>query len=246
MSITKAYSGAYSALGSVFEYFNDDCGYDKWSQYLIDRLQGLGAGAVGIDIGCGNGYFTRALYKAGYSVTGLDSSPQMLSTAVDLAAKHRVKADFILQDVTKLSLNFKPDFAVAVNDCVNYIPPQKLQATFARVHKCLKKGGLFLFDVSSEHKLRHIVGSNLFARDFDNATLLWFNTLSGDRVDMDVTVFTRLPDGKYTRADERQTQYIYGETQILTALTQCGFAAEAEGHLGGDKAERINFICKKL
>lgn len=35
-------SGIYSALGGVFEYFNDDCGYDKWSQYLIERINSLG------------------------------------------------------------------------------------------------------------------------------------------------------------------------------------------------------------
>lgn len=242
----KAYTGAYSALGGAFEYFNDDCGYEQWSQYLIDRLRSLNAGSRGIDIGCGNGYFTRALYKAGYNVTGLDISPQMLSTATELAAKERLKADFLLQDILKLNLNFKSDFAVAVNDCINYIPHEKLAAAFSRVHKCLKKDGIFIFDISSEHKLRHIVGSNLFARDFDNATLLWFNTLYGNRVEMEITVFTRQPNGSYTRADERQTQYIHGETEIISALQSAGFSVSAEGHLGGSKDERINFICKKL
>ena len=135
MKVNKAYAGAYSALGSAFEYFNDDCGYEQWSQYLIEKLRSLNAGSSGIDIGCGNGYFTRALYKAGYAVTGLDISPQMLSTATELAARGRVKADFVLQDITKLNLNFKPDFAVAVNDCINYIPSEKLKTAFARVYK---------------------------------------------------------------------------------------------------------------
>ena len=45
----------YSALGGKFEYLNSDCDYEKWSQYLINTLQGLGAGPRGIDIGCGNG-----------------------------------------------------------------------------------------------------------------------------------------------------------------------------------------------
>ena len=103
MKVNKAYAGAYSALGSAFEYFNDDCGYEQWSQYLIEKLRSLNAGSSGIDIGCGNGYFTRALYKAGYAVTGLDISPQMLSTATELAARGRVKADFVLQDITKLN-----------------------------------------------------------------------------------------------------------------------------------------------
>ena len=54
MKVNKAYAGAYSALGSAFEYFNDDCGYEQWSQYLIEKLRSLNAGSSGIYIGCGN------------------------------------------------------------------------------------------------------------------------------------------------------------------------------------------------
>ena len=238
-------SGAYSALGSAFESLNDDCGYEQWSQYLINKLRKLGAGTTGVDIGCGNGYFTRALSKAGYSVTGVDISPQMLSTAVELARKQGVSSQFLLQDITKLNLNFKADFAVAVNDCLNYVPKEKLGAAFSKVYKCLKKGGVFIFDISSEHKLRDILGCNLFAEDREDVSYMWFNTLKDDRVEMDITVFTRRPDGAYTRADERQTQYIHGETELLDILSGIGFTVSTEGHLGESKEERINFVCKK-
>ena len=52
---------SYTALGNWFEYLNKDCDYPKWSQYLIERLAAFGAGNRGVDIGCCNGYFTRAL-----------------------------------------------------------------------------------------------------------------------------------------------------------------------------------------
>lgn len=236
---------AYSALGGAFEYLNKDCGYDKWSQYLIEKLAKNGAGGCGADIGCGNGFFTRALCKAGYSVTGIDISPQMLSAALQLALSEGIKTEFLLGDITKLNLNFKPDFITAINDCINYVPKDKLSSAFKRVNKNLKKGGLFIFDISSASKLRHIVGSNLFAEDTDELTYLWFNSLNEDSVDMDITVFTRRPDGLYERADERHTQYVYEEDEIASALQQAGFSVETEGHLGGGKEERINFICRK-
>ncbi|MDE7083054.1 MAG: methyltransferase domain-containing protein [Clostridia bacterium] len=236
----------YSALGGAFEILNDDCGYEEWSQYLIKKLKSLDAGRTGLDMGCGNGYFTRALNRAGYSVTGMDISEEMLSAAVELSRREGVRAEFLYGDITKLKLNFKPDFIVAVNDCVNYIPQDKLSTSFSKVFKSLKKGGLFIFDISSEQKLRSDVGNNLFADDGEEITCLWFNTLRGDRVDMDITVFTRGADGKYTRADERQTQYIYSESSVISALEEVGFAVETEGHLGGKKDKRINFICRKL
>ena len=87
-------ANSYSALGRWFEYLNNDCGYEEWSQYLINKLKSLGAGAHGVDIGCGNGYFTRALARAGYSVSGIDISPEMLNKAKAISLKEAICAEF--------------------------------------------------------------------------------------------------------------------------------------------------------
>ena len=236
---------SYSALGRWFEYLNKDCGYDEWSQYLIKLLNERSAGQSGLDVGCGNGYFTRALTKAGYSVTGIDISPQMLDTAQRLALKEGVKAEFLLGDITKLKVNAKKDFCIAINDCINYIPKDKLKTALSHVFNCLKKGGTFIFDISSSEKLKNTLGNNLFAEDGEDISYIWFNTLSGDSVTMDLTLFERLESGNYARYDERHVQYIYEEDEILSALQAAGFDAKSEGHLGKDKRERINFICTR-
>ncbi|MDE6585437.1 MAG: methyltransferase domain-containing protein [Clostridia bacterium] len=240
-------SKAYSALGGFFEYLNDDCGYQEWSQYLIKRLQSLGvsAGACGVDAGCGNGYFTRALQRAGYSVLGVDISSEMLNKATELSRKEGLRPKFIQGDITALELNFKPDFIVAVNDCLNYVPQNKLAKTFSRIYKLLKKVGAFIFDISSENKLKNVIANNVFAEDREDISYTWFNTLQDDRVLMDITVFTRRNDGLYERRDESHTQYIHCESEVVSALQAAGFSVECEGHLGGDKSQRINFICKK-
>ncbi len=240
-------SGAYSAIGGAFEYLNDDCGYEQWSQYLIKRLVelGFGAGAACVDAGCGNGYFSRALERAGYSVTGVDISPEMLSEAVRLSRAEGGKTQYISGDITRLALNFKPDFIVAVNDCLNYVPQKKIPATFKRIYSLLKKGGAFVFDISSENKLKNIIGNNLFSEDRGDYTYVWFNELFTDRVEMDITLFKRIESGLYERRDEAQTQYIHVETHILTALKDAGFEARSEGHLGGSKDERICFYALK-
>ena len=83
----------------------------------------------------------------------------------------------------------------AVNDCLNYVPAEKLLSTFKKVRSNLKSGGVFIFDISSRNKLENIVGNNLFVRDMEGATVIWYNTLNGDRVDMDITLFTQNADG---------------------------------------------------
>ena len=241
--MTKA---AYSAIGGIFERLNKDCGYDKWSQYLIERLKSECAGSKGVDIGCGNGYFTRAIEKAGYEMMGIDSSPEMLSEAVNLARKEGVRAPFVQGDIKKLALGFKADFIIAVNDVINYISTPELEKTFKKVHSNLKKGGLFLFDISSEYKLRNILGNNLFCEDEEDYSLIWFNTLFEDRVEMNLTLFSAIGGGVYSRKDERHIQYTHSESRLLEILQSAGFSVKCEGHLGGEKEQRINFICKKI
>jgi ubiquinone/menaquinone biosynthesis C-methylase UbiE len=236
----------YSALGSWFEYLNDDCDYLQWSQYLINKLKEQNAGVNGVDIGCGNGYFTRALYKAGYNVSGIDISPQMLSVAKQKAAKEGVRCEFLLGDITKLKLNAKVDFCVAINDCINYVAKDKIKVAFSKVYANLKKGGVFIFDISSENKIRNIIGENLFGEDRDDITYLWFNKQTESGVVMDLTFFVKGSDGKYERFDERHEQFAHTEQEIITSLTDAGFSnIKSEGHLGGSKAERINFIAVK-
>ena len=59
-------NSAYAHLAKWFEYLNDDCGYENWSQYLITKLARYPL-SEGVDIGCGGGWFTRAFQKHGYA-----------------------------------------------------------------------------------------------------------------------------------------------------------------------------------
>ena len=67
---------------------------------------------------------------------------------------------------------------------------------------------MFIFDISSEYKLKNLLADNTFADDGEDVSWLWFNTFKGDRVEMDISVFTKQADGSYKRADESQTQFV--------------------------------------
>lgn len=239
---------AYDYLAEWFEYLNDDCDYIRWSQYFIEGLSRFGAGKKGLELGCGSGAFSRALVRAGYDMTGADLSLPMLNKAARLAREENLRVAFIQADAQKISSPEKFDFILSPNDCYNYIPQKSLPASFKKAAGCLKKGGLFWFDVSSAYKLREKIANNMFADDRDEVTYLSFNRLEEDRVETDVTLFVRGGDGKFTRCDERHTQYIHEEKDLLAALAYAGFTAlSVEGHLGEGKegSDRLNFICRK-
>ena len=63
---------------------------------------------------------------------------------------------------------------------------------------------------------------------------------------MDLTFFIRRDDGLYERKEETHFQYAHTEEEVVAALKEAGFArVETEGHLGGDKTERIQFAAFK-
>ncbi len=237
---------SYIALGGWFEYLNADCDYLTWSQYLLNRIKSAGTYTGGLDIGCGNGYFTRALNKAGYKVDGVDISQSMLSVARQKAAKEGVRCEFLCGDITKLKVCRKVDFCTAVNDCINYVPKDKLKTAFARVYAATNANGAFFFDISSQNKIRNIIGENLFGEDGEDISYLWFNKQTKEGVQMDLTFFIRQADGRYERREETHIQYAHSEEEVISALREAGFArVECEGHLGGDKSERIQFAAFK-
>lgn len=238
---------AYAYLAKWFEYLNDDCDYENWSQYLISKLQAYSL-KTGLDIGCGGGWFTRAFQKQGYETTGMDISGEMLNFAQEKAIAEGVRGEYILGDITRKKPQKKFDFATAINDCVNYIPKEKLSAAFKNINGALKKGGVFLFDISSKRKFEEKIANTVSADDRDDITYLSFGKVEGDKATLDVTLFVRREDGAFERLDETHTQYIYTEEEICAALQENGFSLRlVEGHLGADKAasDRITFLAKK-
>lgn len=238
---------AYVNLAKWFEYLNDDCGYENWSQSLLMKLKKYPF-KTGLDVGCGGGWFTRAFIKAGYAVTGLDKSSEMLDFAQAKAMEEGVRGEYILGDITRMKLPKRFDFVTAINDCINYIPKNKLDCAMKNIGGAIKKGGIFLFDVSSPRKFREKIANTVCADDRDEITYLAFNRVCNDEVTMDVTLFCKRSDGAFDRTDETHVQYIYEEEEIVQALERNGFLLlEAEGHLGEDKriSDRICFMAVK-
>ena len=238
---------AYTNLAEWFEYLNDDCDYENWSQYLIMKLKRFSLQS-GLDVGCGGGWFTRAFSRQGYETTGMDVSPQMLDFAQRTALAQGVKGTYVLGDITTKKTGRKYDFVTAINDCINYIPKEKLSRAMRNVAGSLRKGGVFLFDISSPKKYREKLSGTVSADDREDVTYLAFNRVDGDVVTIDVTLFVKGKDGSFERLDETHVQYVYEIEEIQSVLKENGFALlEMEGHLGQDvnESDRICFLAVK-
>lgn len=222
----------YSVLAKYYDKFTqNDCDYVSWSQYLYAVATKHGAKEV-VDVACGTGKMTELLLERGLKVIGVDASEEMLTVA-----RSKCKTTFVKQDMKKLSLPHEADMAVCVNDGVNYLKPSDLAAFFQCVATSLKRGAPFVFDVSSPHKLRNVIGNNVFYLDGEGETLLWSNTLAKNFVEMNLTLFVDDGNGKYARFDEKHTQYVHGDFQIEAALASAGFEL---CEITADYGKRVN------
>ncbi len=218
-------SESYEYLSQVYDALMYDADYDSWADYIGGLLEKYKGGGIRvIDAACGTGNISLRLKRMGFDIYASDISGEMLGVASEKARKAGLKLTFCLQDMR--SLSFPPaDAVTACCDAVNYLVGEDDARSFFRsAYNALKPGGLLLFDVSSMHKLRDILGDELFYEDGDDITYLWQNSFdeSTKRVTMDVTLFIR-DGGVYKRYDETHLQRAYTAQEITSLLSECGF-----------------------
>jgi ubiquinone/menaquinone biosynthesis C-methylase UbiE len=95
----------WEAIADWYDRKQGDRG-DLWHRTLIDpvvlRLVGNCSGKEVLDMGCGNGYFSRRLAKKGAKVTAADSSPRMIKNAKSHDPKNRLKINYLRTDGSRL------------------------------------------------------------------------------------------------------------------------------------------------
>jgi 2-polyprenyl-3-methyl-5-hydroxy-6-metoxy-1,4-benzoquinol methylase len=107
-----------------------------------------------LDIACGEGTFAVEMAKQGYSVTGVDQSPEMLTFARNQAEVHNLAITFLEMDIRGLKINVTFDLVTCWFDSLNYLLVlDELETTFTRVFQHLNPGGFFIFDLNTIHWL---------------------------------------------------------------------------------------------
>ena len=103
-----------------------------------------------LDLCCGSGQFAAYLGAEGYSVVGVDSSPELLAQAAERAPR----AQLVRADVSDFQLPERCDAAVCFFNALNHARDQnELRRICSSVASHLVPGGYFLFDLISESEL---------------------------------------------------------------------------------------------
>ena len=239
----------FDSVAEFYDYsMRNNCDYEGWAHYVVNKIKGfLPTAKNGIDMACGSGYFTRAFKKAGFAVTGMDISAEMLTSAQTITTKEKMFIPYILGDMTSFKAQGKVDFITIINDGINCLPPEKLQKAFKCMASALKKGGILHFDVSSEYKLKSVIANNTFCEDDDDYSYIWFNTPYEDRVVMEMSIFLKRGDS-YIKRESSLIEYVHTLDLLKIALENAGFTIlEVNGDMGEltESSNRLNITAKR-
>ncbi len=212
---------------SEFAYIYDELNvhYDK--DKIISRIKSLIGSSLNVaDLCCGTGDVAIALAKAGYRVTGIDVSGDMLNVATQKAASAAARVQFLCEDARKFMFMKKVDVIYSLTDGMNYMLTDiDLKKAFLSVNNALVPGGKFIFDISTEYKYENVLSDRIFTFDFDDEFLSWQNEydINTKICTMTVTGFVAQKGGLYSRFDETHRQRCYSVNDIKQMLDACGF-----------------------
>lgn len=136
-------------------------GKNYYAEYLngpaLKRMVGNVDGKKVLDIGCGEGYFSRFFAKAGAEVVGIDLSEALIEAAKEEEKRHPLRVKYFAADAANLNMLDSETFDIAychmaLGDMVDY------EGAIAEVSRVLKTKGKFI--IVMEHPCFSIRFSN--------------------------------------------------------------------------------------
>ncbi len=230
--------GAYARYYDLLYGDKDYRGETEFVDHLI-RKHTPDARRV-LELGCGTGIHGALLAEAGYEVTGLDLSEDMLVMAgqrvgglpPDIAGRVR----FLRGDARDFRLDGKFDAVIALFHVMSYQQGNDdLRAVFARVKEHLAPGGVFIFDCWYGPAVltdRPTVRVKRFADAVTRVTRIAMPEMDYGNNCVDVNYLMFIQDGRNGATEElaerHRVRYLFrSEVELLTKSV--GLRIEASG-----------------
>lgn len=143
--VSRDPSNGYQTKAAEFRYWREQSSIGVAT--VLQWAQGLPAGAVVLDLGCGSGLpLAKALSERGFSLFGIDAAPALV-TAYQQHLPQATVACEALED----SDFFQSRFAGVLCIGVLFLLPEAVQRQlFAKVAAALLPGGLWLFSAPAQ------------------------------------------------------------------------------------------------
>jgi SAM-dependent methyltransferase len=199
-----------------------------------------------VDVGCAAGPLATSLAEAGFEVTGIDTSAELLSIARTAVSRAR----FVHESIYTMQIP-SCDAIVALGEPLTYheehaAADSLVESFFRRASEILPTGGMLIFDVIE-------VGEPSLAGRYWNAGEDWAvlaeteEDQSSRTLVRNIETFRRV--GKfYRRGRETHRIRLFETSTLLSQLAACGFSTETARAYGAQQLgpRRRAFFCTRM
>jgi 2-polyprenyl-3-methyl-5-hydroxy-6-metoxy-1,4-benzoquinol methylase len=173
--------------------------------FMAHRLtaESIGAGARGLDVGCGQGWYACEMAARGYTIDALDQSVDQIEQATRYAATRGCGVRFQAVDAERLPFPEAAfDFAYSINVIHHIVDPDKRALVLQEIVRVLRPGGVFfLHEINTQNPLFRFYMSYFFPLmcEIDEGTERWVKAgalpvVPGAAWEDQLDYFTFLPD----------------------------------------------------
>lgn len=213
----------YNQFAQVYDSLMDHSLYPKWVDYVDYFLKG---NESILELGCGSGRLGILLKQAGYDITGLDQSNEMLSLAYHHQQQEQTYFPLIEEDMRQLPELDSYEAVISFCDSLCYIDKKKeLQEIFHSVYRILAEDGVFLFDVHSTYQM-HLFEEYSYHAELKGLYFLW-DSFPGEypySVEHELVFFIERESGLYEKVQEDHKERTYPLDEYKDMLKQAGFS----------------------
>lgn len=162
---------AYETFAFVYDEVMDSSLYQKWLDFSCRHL---GEKKQIMELACGTGALAVEFAKAGFDVTGLDLSEEMLMIASQRAEQEDTPIQLVEGDMLDLTDVGTYEAITCYSDSICYMEDeQSVQQVFDGVYNSLRDDGVFMFDVHSTYQMDEVFPDYSYHYQTDEFAFLW-------------------------------------------------------------------------
>lgn len=241
----------YETFAKVYDAVMDESLYDKWTTFTQRNL--VAGKTKLLELACGTGIQSVKLAEAGFQVTGLDLSEDMLKLARQRAEQAGQAILFHQGNMMDLSAFSGFDVVTCYSDSLCYLADEvELGQVFEQVYRALDSGGSFIFDVHSTYQMDEVFPGYSYHENAEDFAMVWdtYADEAPHSVVHELTFFIKEEDGRFSRHDEVHEERTYDLLTYDVLLEEAGFMyvqlfADFESKVPTETSRRWFFIARK-
>ena len=235
----------YEDFSYIYDKLSFDIDYEGYANNILNLVDKYNIKRENmLELAAGSGMLTHYFFDEFKNIDALDISPDMLNVFAEKYDNDNV--NLIYYDMVEFENPDKYDLIVILLDSINYVTdPKELQKLFDNCYKNLKDGGLLVFDINSEYKMKEVFGSNCYVYEYEDIFYTWDNFYEDDLIDMHLNFFVENKDGSYDRIYEYQLERVYSIDQVSQKVKEAGFhdiKTYDEDDFGPVKADSLRIL----